>query len=164
MAYSQSLPRSASPAALARRALHPGLRRPGGPHAPEPGCRSVGAVRLPGGAEGARSRPPPPASACRSGRPLARRWVRCTRGAAAVQRFMQRRRRRRLLLLPPRKQTDRALPSPPSRSSMPPPPPPPPLRRRAGGSGPGWAALLAAPLPSLPSAGAREPARAPAAS
>lgn len=83
--------------------------------------------------------------------------------ASILTLWRQRRRRRRLLLLPPRKQTDRALPSPPSRSSMPP-PPSPPLRRRAGGSGPGWATLLAAPLPSLPSAGAREPARAPAAS
>lgn len=50
MAYSQSLPRSASPAALGRQALHPELRRPGAPHTPEAGFRSVGAVRLPGGA------------------------------------------------------------------------------------------------------------------
>lgn len=165
--HSQSLPRSLSPVALARWALRPGLRSPGAPHTPpqpDAGVWALSGSRA--GREGTRTPPPPPASACRSGRPLARRWVRCTRGAAAVQqRFMQRRRRRRLLLLPPRKQTNRALPPPPSRSSMPPPPPPPPpLRRRAGGSGPGWAPLLAAPLPSLPSAGAPEPERAPAAS
>lgn len=70
---------------------------------------------------------PPPASACCSGRPLARCWVRCTRGPPRCRGSCSggwpRRRRRRLPPLPPRRQTDLAL--------LPPPPPPPRLRRAA---------------------------------
>ncbi|CAI9151106.1 unnamed protein product [Rangifer tarandus platyrhynchus] len=157
----------------ARGAFHPGSQPLAAPRPRRPGRRVSLRPSCGAGPAGAQvSAAATAASACCEGRPLARRWVRCTRGAAAVQRFMQRQRRRRrrrrprLLLLPPRRQTDREPPPPPpppSPGSMPPPLPPPPLWRGAGGSGPGWAPLLAAPLPTLPSARALELAGAPAA-
>lgn len=79
------------PRARARRAA----RGPCGP-APAPGApRPAAGERCGRGRCGRsrRARGVPAAASAR--RPAARRWVRCSRGAAAVQRFMRRRRRRR---------------------------------------------------------------------